>query len=170
MFRSSSPEVFLWKNVLRIYSNVTGEHPCWSVISINVLLNSSSLKFYEIGNHTLMTSARRGEGYNEFKVFLDVVRGGGRRVAAVLDVPYLFFLPYKTQQTACKNFHWSFQTSLSTSTHPNHNNELHSVWVFRVSCVSCECFGVPSWPSAFFCFENLSECTIQMRSSFLGNN
>ena len=48
IFRSSSPEVFLWKNVLRIHSNVTGEHPCWSVISINVLMNSSILKFYEI--------------------------------------------------------------------------------------------------------------------------
>ena len=48
-------------------------------------------------------------GYNEFKIFLDVVRGGGRGVAAVLEVPYLFFLPYKTQQTACKNFHDLFK-------------------------------------------------------------
>ena len=49
-----------------------------------------------------MTSARRGGGgYNEFKIFLDVVTGGGTGVAAVLEV----FLPYKMQQTVCKNFH-----------------------------------------------------------------
>ena len=33
--RSSHPEVFLVKDVLKICSKFTGEHPCQSVISIN---------------------------------------------------------------------------------------------------------------------------------------
>ena len=35
-FRSSSPEVFLVKNVLKICSKFTGEHPCQSVISLKL--------------------------------------------------------------------------------------------------------------------------------------
>ena len=35
--RSSHPEVFLRKSVLKIYSKSTGEHPCRSVISIKFL-------------------------------------------------------------------------------------------------------------------------------------
>ena len=38
--RSSSPEVFLGKGVLKICSKFTGEHPCRSVISIKLLLIS----------------------------------------------------------------------------------------------------------------------------------
>ena len=38
-FRSSSPEVLLGKDVLKIYSKFTGEHPCQSVISIKQLCN-----------------------------------------------------------------------------------------------------------------------------------
>ena len=34
IYRSSSPEVFLGKDVLKICSKFTGEHPCRSVISI----------------------------------------------------------------------------------------------------------------------------------------
>ena len=33
-FKSSRPDVFLGKGVLKICSMFTGEHPCWSVISI----------------------------------------------------------------------------------------------------------------------------------------
>ena len=36
-FRSSRPEVFLGKDVLKICSKFTGEHPCRSVISIKLL-------------------------------------------------------------------------------------------------------------------------------------
>ena len=36
-FRSSLPEVFLGKGVLKICSKLTGEHPCRSVISIKLL-------------------------------------------------------------------------------------------------------------------------------------
>ena len=39
VFRSCSPEVFLRKSVLKIYSRFTGEHPCRSVISIKLLCN-----------------------------------------------------------------------------------------------------------------------------------
>ena len=47
------------------------------------------------------------------------------------------------QQTACKNFHWSFQTFLSASGHPNHNNELHSpCFVFHMFRVSVSTFQV----------------------------
>ena len=42
--RSSSSEVFLGKGVLKICSKFTGEHPCWSAISIKLLCN-----FIEIG-------------------------------------------------------------------------------------------------------------------------
>ena len=42
-FRSSRPEVFLGKDVLKIRSKFTGEHPCRSVISIKL-----QSKFIEI--------------------------------------------------------------------------------------------------------------------------
>ena len=38
-FRSSRPEVFLRKGVLKICSKFTGEHSCRSVISIKLLCN-----------------------------------------------------------------------------------------------------------------------------------
>ena len=38
-YRSSRPEVFLRKGVLKTYSEFTGEHPCRSVISIRLLYN-----------------------------------------------------------------------------------------------------------------------------------
>ena len=44
--RSSPPEVLLGKDVLKIRSKFTGEHPCQSVISINLLCN-----FIEITLH-----------------------------------------------------------------------------------------------------------------------
>ena len=37
--RSSHPEVFLWKGVLKICSKFTGEHPCRSAISIKLQSN-----------------------------------------------------------------------------------------------------------------------------------
>ena len=37
--RSSRPEVFLGKGVLKIFSKFTGEHPCRSAISIKLLCN-----------------------------------------------------------------------------------------------------------------------------------
>ena len=37
--RSSPPEVFLYKSVLEICSKFTGEHPCWSLISIKLQSN-----------------------------------------------------------------------------------------------------------------------------------
>ena len=39
LFRSSHPMVFLEKGVLEICGKFTGEHPCWSVISIKLLCN-----------------------------------------------------------------------------------------------------------------------------------
>ena len=38
-FKSSPPEVFLRKGVLKICSKVTGEQPCRNVISIKLLCN-----------------------------------------------------------------------------------------------------------------------------------
>ena len=38
-FRSSHPEMFLEKGVLKICSKFTGEHPSWNVISIKLLSN-----------------------------------------------------------------------------------------------------------------------------------
>ena len=40
IFKSSHPEVFLGKGVLKICSNFTAEYPCLSVISIKLLCNS----------------------------------------------------------------------------------------------------------------------------------
>ena len=42
--RSSPPEMFSGKGVLKICSKFTGEHPCWSVISIK--LQATLLKSY----------------------------------------------------------------------------------------------------------------------------
>ena len=39
LFRSSRPKVFLGKDVLKICSKFTGEHSCWSAISIKLLSN-----------------------------------------------------------------------------------------------------------------------------------
>ena len=39
MYRSSRPEMFLKKGVLKICSKFTGDHPCRSVISIKLLCN-----------------------------------------------------------------------------------------------------------------------------------
>ena len=39
LYRSSRPEVFLGKRVLKIYRKFTGEHPCQSEISIKLLCN-----------------------------------------------------------------------------------------------------------------------------------
>ena len=36
IFRSIFPKVFLGKGVLKINSNFTGEHPCWSAVSIKL--------------------------------------------------------------------------------------------------------------------------------------
>ena len=44
--RSSRPEVFLRKVVLKICSKSTGEHPCRSVISINLLFNFIEIAFW----------------------------------------------------------------------------------------------------------------------------
>ena len=39
IYRSSHPEVFIGKGVLKICSKFTGEHPCRSAISIKLLCN-----------------------------------------------------------------------------------------------------------------------------------
>ena len=39
IYRGSPPEVFLGKDVLKICSKFTEEHPCWSVISTKLLCN-----------------------------------------------------------------------------------------------------------------------------------
>ena len=39
IYRSSHPEVFLGKGAMKICSQFTGEHPCWSAISIKLLCN-----------------------------------------------------------------------------------------------------------------------------------
>ena len=38
IYKSSPPEVFLVKGVLKICSKFTGEHPCQSVISLEITL------------------------------------------------------------------------------------------------------------------------------------
>ena len=43
--RSSRPEMFLGKGILKIYSKFTGEHTCRSVISINLLCNFIEIAF-----------------------------------------------------------------------------------------------------------------------------
>ena len=39
IYRSSHPEVFLGKSILKICSKFTGEHPYWSLVSIKLLWN-----------------------------------------------------------------------------------------------------------------------------------
>ena len=45
MIRSSPPEVFLGKGVLKISSKFTGEHPCRNAISIKLLCNFIEIPF-----------------------------------------------------------------------------------------------------------------------------
>ena len=45
--RSSHPEVFSEKGVLKTCSKFTGEHPCWSVISIKLLCSRLTIKIPE---------------------------------------------------------------------------------------------------------------------------
>ena len=45
VYRSSHPEVFLRKGVLKICSKVTGEHTCGSAISIKLLCNFIEITF-----------------------------------------------------------------------------------------------------------------------------
>ena len=49
LFRlSSRPEVFLRKGVLKTYCKFTGEHPCRSVISINLLCNFIKIALWHV--------------------------------------------------------------------------------------------------------------------------
>ena len=43
IYRSSHPEVFLGKGVLKICSKFTVEHPCWSMISIKLLCSFNEI-------------------------------------------------------------------------------------------------------------------------------
>ena len=43
IYRSSLPKVFLWKDVPKTYSKFTGEHPCFSVISVRFLCNFNEI-------------------------------------------------------------------------------------------------------------------------------
>ena len=43
VFRSSPPEVFLEKGVLKICSKFTGEHPCQTVISLKLQSNFNEI-------------------------------------------------------------------------------------------------------------------------------
>ena len=45
IFRSSRPEVYLRKGVLKIFSKLTGEHPCRSAISIKLHSNFIEIAF-----------------------------------------------------------------------------------------------------------------------------
>ena len=45
-YRSSSTEVFLGKDVLKICSKFSGDHPCQSVISIKLLCNFIAIKLW----------------------------------------------------------------------------------------------------------------------------
>ena len=49
-FRSSLPEVFLEKGVLKVCCKFTGERSCWNEISIKLLCNFIALQLY--WNHT----------------------------------------------------------------------------------------------------------------------
>ena len=57
--RSSPPEMFLGKGVLKICGKFTGEHPCRSVISIKLHCNSIEIAFwYEYSPVNLLHSFR----------------------------------------------------------------------------------------------------------------
>ena len=58
MCRSSRPEVFLGKGVLKICSKFIGEHPCRSVISIKLLC--SVMYCFLIDTHSLFSYTRSG--------------------------------------------------------------------------------------------------------------
>ena len=57
--RSSHPELFLEKGVLKIYCKCTGEHPCRSVISIKLLFNSCFKLRYSLKILNVLVSSYR---------------------------------------------------------------------------------------------------------------
>ena len=50
-FRSSPPELFLGKNVLKVWSRFTEEHSCRSVILIKLLCNFIEVTFWHVCSH-----------------------------------------------------------------------------------------------------------------------
>ena len=69
--RSSRPEVFLGKGVLKICRKFTGEHPCRSVISIKLLCTSAwmfSCKFAAHFQEHLFTGAPVENCFSKFNI------------------------------------------------------------------------------------------------------
>ena len=66
--RSSHPEVFLVKGILKICSKFMGEHPCWSAICKATLLKSHFGMVFscKISNHFEMSFHLRGNLHGDF--------------------------------------------------------------------------------------------------------
>ena len=62
-FRSSPPEVFLGKGVLKIFNKFTGEHPCRSVISIKLRCNRMTQTLHEKNNFCITRICGKEEKY-----------------------------------------------------------------------------------------------------------
>ena len=68
--RSSRPEVLLGKGVLKICSAFTGEHPCWSVVSIKLQKKNCCL----FSEHIFLRAPLDGCFSSEFPVTLFIMQ------------------------------------------------------------------------------------------------
>ena len=100
--RSSPPEVFLRKDVLKICSKFTGKHPCRSVISIKLLRNGCSpVNLLHISRSPF---PKNTSGELLLKLFF-LRRGGGRRGAITNSMKILeqsSFLFFETRNEISK--------------------------------------------------------------------
>ena len=99
-FRSSRPEVFLGKGVLKIYSKFTGEHTCRNVISIKLPGN-----FFEIA---LRHGCSPLNLLHIFRtLFLKTTSGGLLlSVATFAFAPALWFELYDWRSDCCVSSTW----------------------------------------------------------------
>ena len=108
--RSSPPEAFLEKGVLKLYSKFTGEHPCRSVISIKLLFkpfskNTSGRLLLKVIKSFMKTKRKWGKCIRD-----------NERLAKVLQKYFLFSefsFTFTNHRTAGESGGYFFNSSLT---------------------------------------------------------
>ena len=80
-FRNSHPELVLGRDVLKICSKFTGEHPCRSVISIKLLCNFTEItpRHWSIRIQDIRISGYKTSAYQDTKYVSLYIRIQGKR-------------------------------------------------------------------------------------------